>query len=145
MLSLNTKKKGLPLIIQGTDQPKAISYFEKKGSAQCKSSVIFAGMKTKGKTLIKAKKSRNHTELLAKYLKLPINIKNKKNFDLIKINKVKKINPLNYNIPADISSASFFIVLTALIKNSELIVENVNINPSRIGVITILKKNGCSN
>ncbi len=132
----------LPLKIYGSKNLLPIKYFEKKGSAQCKSSVIFAGMKTKGKTLIKAKKSRNHTELLAKYLKLPIKIKNKKNYDLIKINKVKKINPLNYNIPADISSASFFIILTALIKNSELIVENVNINPSRIGVITILKKMG---
>ena len=99
-------------------------------------------MKTKGKTFIKAKKSRNHTELLAKYLKLPINIKNKKDFDLIEINKVKKINPLNYKIPSDISSASFFIVLTALTKNSELIVENVNINPSRTGVISILRKMG---
>ena len=57
---------------------KPIKYFEKKGSAQCKSSVIFAGMRTNGTTTIKAKKSRNHTELLCKYLKLPIKIKKKK-------------------------------------------------------------------
>ncbi len=136
------RNSGLPLKIFGSKNLIPIKYFEKKGSAQCKSSVIFAGMKTKGKTFIKAKKSRNHTELLAKYLKLPINIKNKKDFDLIEINKVKKINPLNYKIPSDISSASFFIVLTALTKNSELIVENVNINPSRTGVISILRKMG---
>ena len=49
-------------------------------------------MRTNGTTIIKAKKSRNHTELLCKYLKLPINIKNKKNYDEIKIKKVKKIN-----------------------------------------------------
>ncbi len=136
------RNSGLPLKIFGSKNLIPIRYFEKKGSAQCKSSVIFAGMKTKGKTFIKAKKSRNHTELLAKYLKLPINIKNKKDFDLIEINKVKKINPLNYNIPSDISSASFFIVLTALTKNSILIVENVNINPSRTGIISILRKMG---
>ena len=99
-------------------------------------------MRTHGTTIIKAKKSRNHTELLCKYLKLPITIKKKKNFDEIKIKKVKKINKLNYNIPSDISSSAFFIVLTALSSNSELIIKNVNINPSRIGIITILKKMG---
>ena len=76
--------------MQGTDNLKSINYFEKKGSAQCKSSVIFAGLKTNGLTTIKAKKSRNHTELLCKYLNLPISIKNKKNYDLIKIRGVKK-------------------------------------------------------
>jgi len=80
--------------------------------------------------------------LLCKYLKLPITIKKNKNFDEIKIKKVKKINTLNYDIPSDISSGAFFIVLTALAKNSELTIKNVNINPSRIGIITILKKMG---
>ncbi len=69
---------GLPLIIKGSKQLKPIKFFEKKGSAQCKSSVIFAGIKTNGKTIIKAKKSRDHTELLFKHLKLPIKIKKKK-------------------------------------------------------------------
>ena len=132
----------LPLKIYGTSNLKPIKYIENKGSAQCKSSIIFAAMRTDGTTTIKAKKSRNHTELLCKHLKLPINIKNYKNFDEIKIKKVKKINTLNYNIPSDISSSAFFIVLTALSKNSELIIKNVNINPSRIGIITILKKMG---
>ena len=48
-------------------------------------------MRTNGTTIIKAKKSRNHTELLCKYLNLPIKIKKKKNYDEIKIKKVKKI------------------------------------------------------
>ena len=82
----------LPLTIKGSKKLKPIKFFENKGSAQCKSSVIFAGAKTNGKTIIKAKKSRNHTELLFKYLKLPIKIKKKKNFDLIEIKKVKKLN-----------------------------------------------------
>ena len=67
-------------------------------------------MRTDGTTIIKAKKSRNHTELLAKHLKLPIKIKLNKNYDFIKISKVHKINKLNYNIPSDISSSAFFIV-----------------------------------
>ena len=135
-------KKNLPLTIIGSANLTPIEYLESKGSAQCKSSVIFAAMRTSGTTYIKAKKSRNHTELLCKYLKLPIIIKSRKNHDEIGIKKVKLIKPLNYNIPSDISSSAFFIVLTALSQNSELIIKNVNVNPSRTGIITILKKMG---
>ena len=134
--------RGLPLTILGTENLKPIKYFEKRGSAQCKSAVIFAGLKTLGKTFIKAKKSRNHTELLCKHLGLPLKVHAKKNYDLIEINKAKLIKPLSYKIPSDISSSAFFIVLTALSKNSQLLIKNVNINPSRKGVITILKKMG---
>ncbi len=134
--------KNLPLKIYGSKNLKPIRYYENKGSAQCKSSVIFAGMRTQGTTIIKAKKSRNHTEILCKYLKLPVIVKQKNNFDEIRVKKVNKINKLNYKIPSDISSSAFFIVLTALSTNSELIIKNVNINPTRIGIITILKKMG---
>ena len=97
-------------------------------------------MRTNGTTFIKAKKSRNHTELLCKYLKLPIKVYKKNNHDLIKVKKVNKINNLNYRIPSDISSAAFFIVLTALSEKSKLLIKSVNINPSRSGIITILKR-----
>ena len=69
-------------------------------------------------------------------------MKKNNDFDEIKIRKVKKINTINYDIPSDISSSAFFIVLTALSSNSELVIKNVNINPSRTGIITILKKMG---
>jgi len=137
-------KKNLPLTILGTKKLEPISYFEKKGSAQCKSSVIFAGLRTKGTTFIKAKKSRNHTELMCKYLELPISVKNKKNYDEIKVKQIKEIKPFNYKIPSDISSSSFFIVLTILSKNSKLLIKNVNVNDSRIGVVRILKKMGAN-
>ena len=68
----------LPLTIKGSKKLKPIRFFENIGSAQCKSSVIFGGIKATGKTIIKAKKSRDHTELLLKHLKLPIKIKKKK-------------------------------------------------------------------
>ena len=136
------RRKNLPLTILGSQNLKPINYLEDKGSAQCKSSIIFAGMRTNGTTFIKAKKSRNHTELLCKYLNLPIKIKIGKNYDLIKVKKVKKINKINYDIPSDISSAAFFLVLTALSKNSQLTIKNVNINPTRVGIITILKMMG---
>ena len=136
------KKKNLPLKILGSSKLQPIKYNENRGSAQCKSAVIFAGMRSPGTTLIRAKKSRNHTELLCKYLKLPIKTKIKKNYDEIKIKQAKYIKPINYNIPCDISSSAFFIVLTALSNNSKIEIKNVNINPTRIGVITILKRMG---
>ena len=136
------KNRSLPLSILGSSKLKAIKFIETRGSAQCKSSVIFGGMRSVGTTIIKAKKSRNHTELLCKYLNLPVTVRSKKTYDEIKIKRPKVIKPLNYNIPSDISSTAFFIVLTALSNNSVLVVKNVNINPSRTGIISILKKMG---
>ena len=81
----------LPVIIDGTKNPKPIRYLENKGSAQCKSAVMLATLNTKGTTFIKAKKSRNHTELLFKYLKLPIKVIKNTNYDLIKVQGKKKL------------------------------------------------------
>ena len=136
------KNFSLPLTIQGSKKIKSIKYFEERGSAQCKSAVMLAAMRGDGTTYIKAKKSRDHTEKMMKNLNLPINIIKRKNYDLIQIKKVKKVKTINYNIPSDISSSAFFIVLTALSNNSQLLIKNVNINPSRVGVVTILKKMG---
>mgnify|MGYP006089069147 CR=1 FL=1 len=139
--SYKTKNK-LPLTILGAQSVKGIRYLENKGSAQCKSSVMFAALNASETTFIKAKKSRNHSELLFKYLKIPIKIKKTKKYDFIEVKKPKKINAFNYEIPGDISSSAFFMVLTTLTENSKLLIKNININPSRIGVVTILKKMG---
>ena len=136
-----TKNK-LPLSVIGSQSPKGIDYIENKGSAQCKSSVMLAALNSTGTTFIKAKKSRNHSELLFKYLKIPIKIKKNKKYDFINIKRPKKIDAFNYQVPGDISSSAFFMVLTMLTNNSELLIKNVNINPSRIGIVTILKKMG---
>ena len=132
----------LPIIIKGTNNPNPIVYNETRGSAQVKSSLMLAALNTRGETIIKAKKSRNHSELLFKYLNLPIKVQKIKNYDLIKIKGKKKIPPLNYKIPSDISSCAFFMVLTILSKNSKLKIKNVNINPSRVGILHILNMMG---
>ena len=140
--TFKTNSGKLPIVVKGTKNPTPIKYYEAKGSAQCKSAIMLAALNTNGQTIIKAKKSRNHTELLFKYLKLPIKISKKKKYDLIKIRGGKKIKSFNYNIPTDISSCAFFIVLTALNNNSELKIKNVNINPTRTGIIKILSMMG---
>ena len=135
-------KNRLPLSIIGSQTIKGVKYQENKGSAQCKSSVMLAALNASGTTYIKARKSRDHSELLFKYLKIPIKIKKTKKYDFIDIKPTKEIKAFNYQIPGDISSSAFFMVLTTLTNNSKLLIENVNVNPSRIGVIKILKKMG---
>ena len=138
--NINSNNNKLPVSITGSDFLRPIKYYEKIGSAQCKSAVMLAAIKTPGITKIKAKKTRNHTELLFKYLKIPILIKKEKNFDLIEIKGQSNFNGFNYKIPGDISSCSFFLILTLLTKNSKLILKDININNSRTGVIKILNK-----
>ena len=69
---------------------------------------MLAALNTKNTTTIRAKKSRNHTELFFKYLKIPLKIKRMKKFDIIKINGGNKIMKLDYRIPSDISSSAFY-------------------------------------
>ena len=139
---INIKSKGnfLPVEIKGTNFLRPINYVEDKGSAQCKSAVMLAALNTPGITRIKAKKSRNHTELFFKFLKIPIKIKKEKKYDLIQVTGLQQYNSFDYIIPGDISSSAFFIVLALLSKNSELILKKININDSRIGIIKILNK-----
>jgi len=141
--NIKSKKNFLPIIIEGTEFLRPIKYLENIGSAQVKTACCFAALNTPGTTFIRARKSRDHTELLFKYLKIPIKVKSNKKFDLIKIKGLKQYNAFKYSIPGDISSSAFFIVLTLLSKNSEITIRNVNVNESRIGLIKILKMMNC--
>ena len=136
------KRKKIPFYIKGSNFIRPINYIENKGSAQCKSAVMLASLNAPGITKIKAKKSRNHTENFFKNLNIPIKIKKNKNYDFIEVHGEKKFSAFKYKIPGDISSSAFFIVLTILSENSKLIIRDVNINPSRDGIIKILKKMG---
>ena len=137
---ISSKKNSLPVKILGSEFLRPIDYIEDLGSAQCKSSVMLAAIKTPGITKIKAKKSRNHTELLFKYLKIPMKILKTKNYDYIKIKGPCNFKGFDYIIPGDISSCSFFLVLTLLSDKSRIKIKNVNINNTRTGIIKILNK-----
>ena len=133
-----TFKNKLPVKIRGAEYLRPIDYHEKIGSAQCKSAVMLAALKTPGITKIKAKRSRNHTELLFKNLGIPIKTEIKNNYDYIEVRGLHNFKGFSYKIPGDISSCSFFLVLTILSDDSELIIRNVNINFTRNGIIKIL-------
>ena len=137
-INIKSKNGCLPVEVFGGEFLRPIYYEENRGSAQCKSAVLFAALNTAGITKIKAKKSRNHTELLLKSLKMPIKIKSTKKFDFIELKGLREFKGFDYNIPGDISSSAFYIVLTLLTKKSRITIKNININESRTGVIKIL-------
>ena len=135
-------KKTLPLQIIGSEFINPIHYIENRGSAQCKSTVMLAALNSPGQTVIKAKKSRDHTENIFKYLGIPIIVKKNRHNDEIKVKGQIAFNSFKYKVPSDPSSCAFFIVLTLLSKNCELKIKSVNVNQSRIGYIKILNKMG---
>ncbi len=139
-VNIVSKNNKLPIKLIGSNLLTPIQYEENKGSAQIKTCIILSAINTPGVTTIKARKSRNHTEVLLKYLKYPIQINKYQKYDLIKVRGLHQFNSFDYNVPGDISSASFFIVLTLLSKDSSLTIKNVNINPSRIGILKIFNK-----
>ena len=140
---LPKNKFNFPLRLISTEMPIGINY--KAGvSAQLKSAVILAGLNAFGNTeIIEERKSRDHTEnMLFKNTKA-IKIENNKK-KLIKIFGKNYLGPININIPGDPSSAAFFTALTLLNKNSSLKIENVGLNPTRIGFYDLLKKCGAN-
>tara|TARA_B100000401_G_C52813414_1_gene725248 strand:+ start:2870 stop:4195 length:1326 start_codon:yes stop_codon:yes gene_type:complete len=137
---IKSKKDMLPLEMTGSQLLRPIKYYENKGSAQIKTCIILSAINTPGVTKIKAAKSRTHTELLLKSFNYPITVKKTKKFDFISIKGLNQFSSFDYKVPGDISSASFFIVLTLLSKNSQLIIKDININPSRMGIFKILNK-----
>ena len=138
---ISKNKKTLPCYMIGSEMPIAISHKEKIGSAQVKSSIILASLNTPGITKIKElKKSRDHTENMLKFIRAKIKIKKFKTYNLISIEGQKDFKAFNLNISGDMSSAAFFIVLTLLAKHSIIKIKNINLNPTRTGIIIILKK-----
>ena len=136
---LPEKKFNFPLKLISTDMPIGIKY-KATSSAQLKSAVILAGMNSFGTTeIIEEEKSRNHTENLLNKNSQVVKIINGKK-KIIKILGKKYLNPVNFNVPGDPSSAAFFTALTLLSRNSSLRIKNVGLNPTRIGFYELLKK-----
>ncbi len=139
-------KNYLPIQIAGYPDSIQSKLIVDKPSAQMVSACILAGINSHGITTIEAPNlQRDHTELMLKYLKYPIKIKNKKNSKIIKIQGKQFLKAeKKYVVPGDPSSAAFLIVLALLSKNSNLSLPNVLLNPKRIGFLNILKKMGAS-
>lgn len=125
-------------IIGGKLNP--IEYFSPISSAQVKSCILLAGVNTSGVTTVYEKTlSRNHSEKMFEYLEADIQTgKDEKGF-YTKIKKSKLV-PKDIEIAGDISSAAFFMVMAAIVPNSEIIIKNVGINPTRTGILDVFEK-----
>jgi len=127
-----------PLKIEG-GKLKAIFYQTPIPSAQVKSAILLAGLYAQGKTEVtEPTKSRDHTERMLKYLGADIEVKNL----TVGITGRKELIAEPINIPGDISSASFFIVGAILLSGSHIRLSGVGLNPTRAGIIDVLKKMG---
>ena len=138
-LFLPKNKKNFPLKIISSNMPIGINY--RAGvSAQLKSAVILAGLNSNGNTIIKERvNSRDHTENLLSKNKRAIKIKQGKE-KIIKVFGKRQLKEINLNVSGDPSSAAFFVALTLLNSNSYIKINNVGLNPTRIGFYKILMK-----
>ena len=128
-----------PLEIIGSSL-NAINYSSPLASAQVKSSILLAGLFANGKTSVtEPYVSRNHTELMLQSMGANIEINN----NTTTIEK-SELSPLNIEIMGDISSAAYFIAAALIIPNSEIIIRNVGLNPTRTGIIDVFKKMGAN-
>lgn len=129
----------LPLQIQGGNTLYAIAYELPMASAQVKSCLLFAGMYAKGKTtIVEPAPTRDHSERMLAGMSYPITVDG----DHVTIEGGGKLLAVDIDVPSDISSATFFIVGAAIAPDSDITLKHVGVNPTRIGVINILKQMG---
>jgi 3-phosphoshikimate 1-carboxyvinyltransferase len=127
-----------PIAMRGK-RLKAIQYTMPVASAQVKSAILLAGLYAEGETeVIEPLKSRDHTERMMPAFGAEIKIK-----DLhIKIHGGTELQGLEMYVPGDFSSAAFFIVGALLIRDSEILIKGVGINPTRTGLLSVLQEMG---
>jgi len=128
----------LPLTITGK-RLKGIDYISPVSSAQVKSSILLAGIGAAGPTSVTEPfKSRDHTENMLKAFGADIEVDGLK----VTINPTNELEAQDIQIPADISSAAFFIIAALITGNSEIIIKNVGINKTRTGLLNVLEQMG---
>ncbi|WP_163537652.1 3-phosphoshikimate 1-carboxyvinyltransferase [Gracilibacillus sp. YIM 98692] len=125
----------LPISLRGGNlQP--IHYHTPVKSAQVKSGVILAGLMTEGTTVVQEDtKTRDHTENMLKAFGADLTIDG----NTVKIKGNQPLQACDIEVPGDISSAAFFLVAAAITPNSHITIENVGLNPTRTGIIDVLK------
>lgn len=136
----------LPIFIKGGNL-KGISYKVPIASAQIKSAILLAGLFTNDEVIVQeSAPTRDHTEnmLIASGINLRIT-RNKFNVKTIAMPKgIKKLQPNNWEIPSDFSSSAFIIQAALSVPNSFISIKNVNLNPLRTGLLTVLQQMGAN-
>ena len=141
-----TSKNGtLPLNISPSDSLKSINYLLPVASAQVKSCIMLAALYAEGTTKIEeVEVTRDHTENMFKHFGIPLKIENSKGKKSISLRNIDCINPTDISICGDFSSAAFFIVAALICPKSELLIKNIGINKTRIGLLHALRHMGAN-
>jgi len=138
-----TGRKGssvLPLAISGR-RLRAITYRTPVASAQLKSALLLAGLSADGETIIdEPEKSRDHTERMLRLFGADVRTSG----NATSVRSTNRLAGCKISVPGDISSAAFFMAGAAFTPGSELVIRDVGINPTRVGIMDVLKKMGGS-
>lgn len=128
-----------PMTIRGGHTLKALNYTLPMASAQVKSCLLLAGLYAEGKTTVtEPAPTRDHTERMLRGFGYPVTVEGA----TASLESGHKLTATSIEVPADISSAAFFLVAASIAEGSELLLEHVGINPTRTGVIDILRLMG---
>ncbi|WP_175403436.1 MULTISPECIES: 3-phosphoshikimate 1-carboxyvinyltransferase [Bacillaceae] len=129
-----------PISIRGGSL-NSISYASPVSSAQVKSSILLAGLFANGTTTVtEPEKSRDHTERMLKAFGCELVVDGNK----VSINGNQELTATDVIVPGDISSAAFFLVAGSIVPNSEILLKNVGVNPTRTGILTVLERMGAN-
>ncbi len=132
-----------PLKIRGKDPLRAISYTLPAPSAQLKSCLLLAGLFARGRTeIVEPVPTRDHTERMLPHFGIEIKITQKPRGKHIALGGGGELRAADIKIPADISSAAFFMAAAAGIKNSGLALPELGLNPTRVTIIDTLRSFG---
>ncbi|MFN2100422.1 3-phosphoshikimate 1-carboxyvinyltransferase [Altererythrobacter sp. MF3-039] len=135
----------MPLMVRGATTAVPIEYRLPVASAQVKSAVLLAGLDTPGITrVIEPVATRDHSERMLKGFGAELDVEEVDGERIISIRGEADFTPQDITVPGDPSSAAFFIVAALLTEGSDLVIENVGLNPTRAGLIEVLRQMGGS-
>jgi 3-phosphoshikimate 1-carboxyvinyltransferase len=133
-----------PIHIRGVEKLEPIDYKLPVASAQIKSAVLLAGLYANGTTSVtEPAPTRDHTERMLRAFSYPCEVKQQSDLvSTISVTGGGTLKATNIDIPADISSAAFFMVAASIVPGSNITLEHVGVNPTRTGVVKILRQMG---
>lgn len=138
--TIQTTDGHAPVVVRGA-RLQGIDHDLTVASAQVKTALMFAGLRAEGETVIRgAIASRDHTERMLEFLGVPIDVSN----DRLVIKSTEIQNAEYLSIPGDMSSAAFLLVAAAILPGSDVTIDDVGLNPTRTGILDILRRYGAS-
>ena len=133
----------LPLTVRGISPAIPIAYRLPVASAQVKSAVLLAGLNTAGTTtVIEPVPTRDHSERMLAGFGADLSVEEVDGERIITLNGEAELQPQDITVPGDPSSAAFFAVAALLVPGSDLVIENVGLNPTRAGLFEVLRRMG---